>query len=623
MAYSYKKNAQGNYEIFQDGQRISTGSVSSLARYGLSETSSTPAPMPGSLAAIQASSSAPSIAYGAVNTTPQFGVRPVGFDNYTFFDETGRGRVTGSKESVENFARNYSVPSPIVPTTITGINSKSAPATTLPTPTPNITNFAGMTASGNAIIGANTPAITPPPVDTKNTSTTSTYDTFKNYLSSLVKPSSASDSYNTLYGQSGIEQKQADFNAKQQAVLNAQAKFQGINAQLAGFSAEAQVIPLKMEAGAENKGITTELLNRQTQQELRNNALRAIPIQVQALVAQAEVAAAQGNAQLSQSILEQAQSHLDKVFQIHQTDATNDYNFRVKQLDAIYNYADKQEQRQIEAKKTELATNQSNLADVRNFAQQLSATATANGDGNTASQLVSLTPPDINSKTFAADLQKYNVKLAEIQRTLKIIPKVTSTIPTGSTGIVSSVTQAIIDNPSLFDDLTPTLKGSVIKDLQANGYDTSNLGVKGLSNTAIKEVAQTQKALSDLAELKATIEGKSQMLGPITGLARFNPYSEARKLQADVDRVRQTVGKALEGGVLRKEDEEKYKKILATLADTPSTAIYKIDALISSISRDIENYKSLQQPSGKSLNVGASLQKKGSVKKLTDYQKLY
>src|SRR3990167_9766144 len=147
MAYSYKKNAQGNYEIFQDGQRISTGSVSSLARYGLSETSSTPAPMPGSLAAIQASSSAPSIAYGAVNTTPQFGVRPVGFDNYTFFDETGRGRVTGSKESVENFARNYSVPSPIVPTTITCINSKSAPATTLPTPTPNITNFAGMTAS--------------------------------------------------------------------------------------------------------------------------------------------------------------------------------------------------------------------------------------------------------------------------------------------------------------------------------------------------------------------------------------------------------------------------------------------------------------------------------------------
>ena len=46
-------------------------------------------------------------------------------------------------------------------------------------------------------------------------------------------------------------------------------------------------------------------------------------------------------------------------------------------------------------------------------------------------------------------------------------------------------------------------------------------------------------------------------------------------LQADVDRARQTVGKALGGGVLRKEDEDKYKKILATLNDTPETAVYK------------------------------------------------
>jgi hypothetical protein len=41
-----------------------------------------------------------------------------------------------------------------------------------------------------------------------------------------------------------------------------------------------------------------------------------------------------------------------------------------------------------------------------------------------------------------------------------------------------------------------------------------------------------------------------------------NPWSGSRKVQAEIDRVRQLVGKALEGGVLRKEDEEKYKKIL-------------------------------------------------------------
>lgn len=192
-----------------------------------------------------------------------------------------------------------------------------------------------------------------------------------------------------------------------------------------------------------------------------------------------------------------------------------------------------------------------------------------------------------------------------------------------STSGLSPMTQSIINNPSLFDDLTPTAKGAVISQLQLQGYDTTNLGTKGLSDTAIKELAQTQKALSDLDELRKIIVGNEQLIGPITGLQRFNPYSKARKIQADVDRVRQTVGKALEGGVLRKEDEDKYKKILATLADTPDTAIYKIDALVSSIQRDIENYKGLQQAGGKSLDVKKSLQKGDAIPSQEDLRKKY
>lgn len=41
-----------------------------------------------------------------------------------------------------------------------------------------------------------------------------------------------------------------------------------------------------------------------------------------------------------------------------------------------------------------------------------------------------------------------------------------------------------------------------------------------------------------------------------------------------------------------------YKQILATLNDTPETAIYKIDALIGSLQSNIENYKSLQAATG-------------------------
>lgn len=119
-----------------------------------------------------------------------------------------------------------------------------------------------------------------------------------------------------------------------------------------------------------------------------------------------------------------------------------------------------------------------------------------------------------------------------------------------------------------------------------------------LPEAAITNINQTQSALSNLSVLKQTIQDNLQYVGPISGLAALNPYSKARQVQAQVDRVRQVVGKALEGGVLRKEDEEKYKKILATITDTPETALYKIDALIASITRDIENYKTLQSQSG-------------------------
>lgn len=194
----------------------------------------------------------------------------------------------------------------------------------------------------------------------------------------------------------------------------------------------------------------------------------------------------------------------------------------------------------------------------------------------------------------------------------------------GIGGQVSSRTQAIIDNPSLFDDLTPTKKGETISELQAAGYDTANLGTKTLSDTAITAMRQTDNALANLDSLKKIINENSDKLGPITGLAYLNPYSESRKIQADIARVRQDVGKALEGGVLRKEDEEKYKQILATITDTPSTAIYKLDALISSLTRDKQNYESLQKSSGRSLDVNQPLTKKGStVTKQEDLRSKY
>jgi len=130
------------------------------------------------------------------------------------------------------------------------------------------------------------------------------------------------------------------------------------------------------------------------------------------------------------------------------------------------------------------------------------------------------------------------------------------------------------------------IRNEVVKALAESGGQVN----KDMSQSDITKITDFQSGLSSLTELRKTISDNLQYVGPISGFQAINPWSKARQVQANIDKVKQTVGKALEGGVLRKEDEEKYKKILSTINDTPETATYKIDSLKSSLERDLANY---------------------------------
>ena len=126
-----------------------------------------------------------------------------------------------------------------------------------------------------------------------------------------------------------------------------------------------------------------------------------------------------------------------------------------------------------------------------------------------------------------------------------------------------------------------------------------------------KALGQTAAAIHSLEELHKSIEKNQDVLGKYraayfefqeSGLGAWTraewsedlldkwglgkeAFEEAGILKAEIDKVRQEVGKALEGGVLRKEDEVKYKKILPTLADTPAIALAKIGMMIGGLGR--------------------------------------
>ena len=58
--------------------------------------------------------------------------------------------------------------------------------------------------------------------------------------------------------------------------------------------------------------------------------------------------------------------------------------------------------------------------------------------------------------------------------------------------------------------------------------------------------------------------------------------------------------------MLRKEDEAKYTRILATLRDEPSTAIYKVNQMIESFGHDAEIYREELGKAGRRMGGDAS-----------------
>lgn len=110
------------------------------------------------------------------------------------------------------------------------------------------------------------------------------------------------------------------------------------------------------------------------------------------------------------------------------------------------------------------------------------------------------------------------------------------------------------------------------------------------------EIAEFQTALDDIQTVRDALKGTAAT-GTVAKVGALLPNavteftgwgSEAKQKQAVIDRVKQVIGKALEGGVLRKEDEAKYSKILPTIGDTAEIVTAKLNGLQSAIEKRIQ-----------------------------------
>ena len=118
-----------------------------------------------------------------------------------------------------------------------------------------------------------------------------------------------------------------------------------------------------------------------------------------------------------------------------------------------------------------------------------------------------------------------------------------------------------------------------IEALKAKNNPKANL--RQLSATEVGKYNEGNQIPTILNDIETVVSGNKDMFGPVSGrLSSLNPYNEkAKTMDAQLLAAAQTVGKFLEGGVLRAEDIPKYRKMLPDLSDSPEVAANKLAAV--------------------------------------------
>lgn len=141
----------------------------------------------------------------------------------------------------------------------------------------------------------------------------------------------------------------------------------------------------------------------------------------------------------------------------------------------------------------------------------------------------------------------------------------------------------------------------------------SNSGGKTFNSAIAGHISDVQNGLNTLEQLKQLVQSPDYSGGVVEGRLRsLNPFDNTyRSQQAVVDASRQIVGKALEGGVLRKEDEAKYVKILPTLQDSQEVALNKLNYIQTVIQQGLQQYQGLVGDGGGQDDLTSALMQAG------------
>lgn len=124
----------------------------------------------------------------------------------------------------------------------------------------------------------------------------------------------------------------------------------------------------------------------------------------------------------------------------------------------------------------------------------------------------------------------------------------------------------------------------------AGGQNGAN-GLKILPPSSVFALNEGKTVARLLPDVEAAIQKNEGKFGPITGRVRSaNPYDvDAQTFDAQMRSASQSFGKFMESGVLRKEDEEKYRKMFPQASDDDQVKKNKLEIIKRQLAQKYED----------------------------------
>lgn len=193
---------------------------------------------------------------------------------------------------------------------------------------------------------------------------------------------------------------------------------------------------------------------------------------------------------------------------------------------------------------------------------------------DTTTQLPDTTQPTLAAGTMGAS---DNTQIGSTENdpiTQQITAYKQAAINAAAAGDMKAV-KSITDTISMLSDLQPAPEKK-----------------KALNSTAAGVVTDLESGIANLEALSSTISSSGSNIPVVGGLLAKNPFNtDAQTTRAKIATAKQLIGKALEGGVLRKEDEIKYAAILPTMNDSDVVAQAKIADITQQLKRKLNIYQ--------------------------------